>query len=86
MRKIWFDEAWDDYLYWQTQDRKTLKRINMLLKDIERENFGGIGKPEPLKGDMSGFWSRRIDDVNRLVYRIHGDVMEIISCKGHYED
>ena len=52
MRKIWFDEAWDDYLYWQTQDRKTLKRINMLLKDIERENFGGIGKPEPLKGDM----------------------------------
>ena len=55
MRKIWFDEAWDDYLYWQTQDRKTLKRINMLLKDIERENFGGIGKPEPLKGDMSGF-------------------------------
>lgn len=86
MRKIWFDEAWDDYLYWQTQDKKTLKRINMLLKDIERENFGGIGKPEPLKGDMSGFWSRRIDDVNRLVYRIHGDVMEIISCKGHYED
>ena len=86
MRKIWFDEAWDDYLYWQTQDRKTLKRINMLLKDIERENFGGIGKPEPLKGDMSGFWSRRIDEVNRLVYRIRGDVMEIVSCKGHYED
>lgn len=86
MRKIWFDEAWDDYLYWQTQDRKTLKRINMLLKDIERENFGGIGKPEPLKGDMSGFWSRRIDDVNRLVYRISGNVIEIVSCKGHYEN
>ena len=86
MRKIWFDEAWDDYLHWQTQDRKTLKRINMLLKDIERENFGGIGKPEPLKGDMSGFWSRRIDDVNRLVYRISGNVIEIVSCKGHYEN
>ena len=86
MRKIWFDEAWDDYLYWQTQDKKTLKRINMLLKDIERENFGGIGKPELLKGDMSGFWSRRIDDVNRLVYRISGNVIEIVSCKGHYEN
>ena len=86
MKKIWFDEAWEDYIYWQTQDKKKLKRINLLLKDIEREYFDGIGKPEPLKGDMSGFWSRRIDDVNRLVYRIHGDVMEIISCKGHYED
>ncbi len=86
MKKIWFDEAWEDYTCWQTQDKKTLKRINMLLKDIERENFDGIGKPEPLKGVMSGFWSRRIDDVNRLVYRIRGDVMEIVSCKGHYED
>ena len=86
MKKIWFDEAWEDYTYWQTQDKKTLKRINMMLKDIERGNFDGIGKPEPLKGDMSGFWSRRIDDVNRLVYRIRGDVMEIVSCKGHYED
>ena len=86
MKKIWFDEAWEDYTYWQTQDKKTLKRINMLLKDIERGNFDGLGKPEPLKGDMSGFWSRRIDEVNRLVYRISGDVMEIVSCKGHYED
>lgn len=86
MRKIWFDEAWEDYIYWQTQDRKTLKRINMLLKAIERGNFDGIGKPEPLKDDMSGFWSRRIDDVNRLVYRIRGDVLEIVSCRGHYED
>ncbi len=86
MRKIWFDEAWEDYLYWQTQDKKTLKRINMLLKDIERGNSDGIGKPEPLKGDMSGFWSRRIDEVNRLVYRITGDLLEIVSCKGHYED
>ena len=86
MKKIWFDEAWDDYIYWQMQDKKTLKRINMLLKDIERGNFDGIGKPEPLTGDMSGFWSRRIDGINRLVYRISGDVIEIISCKGHYED
>ena len=86
MKKIWFDEAWEDYIYWKMQDKKTIKRINMLLKDIERGNFEGIGKPEPLKGDMCGFWSRRIDDVNRLVYRISGDVMEIVSCKGHYEE
>lgn len=86
MKKIWFDEAWEDYVYWQTQDKRTLKRINMLLKDIERGNFEGIGKPEPLKGDLSGFWSRRIDDVNRLVYRQRGDVLGIVSCKGHYED
>ena len=86
MRKIWFDEAWDDYIYWQTKDKKTLKKINQLLKDIERGNFEGIGKPEPLKGDLSGFWSRRIDSVHRLVYRIQGDVLEVISCKGHYDD
>lgn len=85
MKKIWFEEAWEDYIYWQTQDRKTLKRINALLKDIERGNFEGIGKPEPLKGDMSGFWSRRIDEMNRLVYRVKGDILEIVSCKGHYE-
>ena len=82
MKKIWFDEAWEDYIYWQKQDKKTLKRINMLLKDIERGYFDGIGKPEPLKGDLRGFWSRRIDDVNRLVYRITDDVMEILSCRG----
>lgn len=86
MKKIWFDEAWEDYVYWQKQDKKTLKRINTLLKDIERGNFEGNGKPEPLKGDLSGLWSRRIDEVNRLVYRLRGDVMEIVSCKGHYED
>lgn len=86
MKKIWFDEAWVDYTYWQTQDKKTLKRINMLLKDIERDTFNGLGKPEPLRGNLSGFWSRRIDETNRLVYRIRGDVMEILSCKGHYEN
>lgn len=68
------------------QDRKPLKRINALLKDIERSSFDGIGKPEPLKGELSGFWSRRIDDTNRFVYRISGGVLEILSCKGHYDD
>ncbi|MDR2889934.1 MAG: Txe/YoeB family addiction module toxin [Lachnospiraceae bacterium] len=86
MKKVWFDEAWNDYIYWQTQDKKTIKRINALLKDIERGNFEGIGKPEPLKGELSGFWSRRIDDTNRFVYRISGDVLEIVSCRGHYDD
>lgn len=86
MKKIWFDEAWAEYLYWQSQDKKTLKRINALLKDIERGNFDGMGKPEPLKGNFSGFWSRRIDDCNRLIYRINAETLEILSCKGHYED
>ena len=85
MKKIWFDEAWEDYLFWQTQDKKTLRRINLLLRDIERGGFEGLGKPEPLRGDLSGFWNRRIDDTNRLVYRIAGDIHEILSCKGHYD-
>lgn len=86
MKKIWSDKAWDDYLYWQTQDKKTLKRVNQLVKDIERNNFEGIGKPEALTGNLSGFWSRRIDDANRLIYRINGEFIDILSCKGHYED
>ena len=86
MRKVWFDEAWDDYVSWQREDKKTLKRINALVKDIERGNgFDGIGKPEPLRGNLSGFWSRRIDDANRLVYRVKDGVLEIVSCKGHYD-
>ena len=85
MNKSWYDKAWDDYLYWQVQDKKTLKRINQLIKDTERSPFQGIGKPEPLKGDLAGFWSRRIDDTNRLVYRVNGEILEILSCKGHYE-
>ena len=85
MNKSWYDKAWDDYLYWQVQDKKTLKRINQLIKDTERNPFGGIGKPEPLKGDLAGFWSRRIDDTNRLVYRVNGEILEILSCKGQYE-
>lgn len=83
---MWFEEAWADYLYWQIQDKKTLRRINTLVKDIERNNFDGIGKPEVLKGELSGFWSRRIDDSNRLVYRVVSETLEIISCRGHYDD
>ena len=71
MLKVWTDDAWEDYLYWQVQDRKTLKRINALIKDIGRNGgSAGLGKPEPLKGNLSGFWSRRIDQVNRIVYRV----------------
>lgn len=86
MRLLWDDRAWEDYLYWQTQDRKTLKRINTLLKDIQRNCYEGIGKPEPLKENLSGWWSRRIDDENRIVYKEQDDAIIIASCKGHYED
>lgn len=86
MTKTWFDEAWNDYLYWQTQDKKTLKRINQLVQDIERNGYDGIGKPEPLKGDLSGWWSRRIDEANRLVYRIKDGKIEIAQCRTHYGD
>jgi len=84
---IWHDTAWADYLYWQTQDKKTLKRINQLIKDIERNGNEGIGKPEPLKENLTGFWSRRIDERHRLVYRIveTGDI-QIAQCKGHYAE
>ena len=84
MRKLWSDRAWDWYLYWQAHDKTTLKRSNQLIRDIERGGHDGIGKPEPLRGDLSGWWSRRIDDVNRLVYRIQDEKIEIIQCKGHY--
>jgi len=86
MKKIWSDKAWEDYLYWQAQDKKTLKRVNQLVKDIERNHFEGISKPEALKGNLSGFWSRRIDDGNRLIYRINGEFIDILSCKEHYEN
>jgi len=84
-KKIWSDEAWEDYLYWQEQDRKTLKRINQLLRDIERNGHAGIGKPEPLKHEYQGCWSRRIDDVNRLIYRIGSGYLEIVQCRSHYD-
>ena len=85
MRLLWEDRAWDDYLYWQTQDKKTLKRINALIKDIQRNPFEGIGKPEPLKGNLSGLWSRRIDDTNRIVYYQQQDMLFIVAWRGHYE-
>jgi len=85
-RKLaWTEEAWKDYIYWQTQDKKTLKRINKLLDDIRRNDpFKGIGKPEPLKENLSGFWSRRIDDTNRLVYAVDEEHITVISCRYHY--
>ena len=86
MRKIWDEAAWADYLYWQTQDKKTLKRINQLLQDILRNGYDGIGKPEPLRENLAGFWSRRIDGTNRLVYRITEEGTEIVSCRYHYDD
>ena len=84
MNKLWQDEAWADYLYWQQQDKRLLKRINQLLKDIDRNGYTGIGNPEPLKGDLSGWWSRRIDDTHRLVYRIRDGRIEIAQCRTHY--
>ena len=85
MRISWEDRAWDDYLYWQKQDKKTLKRINALIKDIQRNPFDGIGKPEPLRGDLSGLWSRRIDEANRIVYFEQDGNVYIISCRKHYD-
>ncbi|MDO4281754.1 MAG: Txe/YoeB family addiction module toxin [Peptococcaceae bacterium] len=80
------EEAFADYIYWQTQDKKTLKRINKILNDINRNPFEGIGKPEPLKGSLTGLWSRRIDDTNRILYKVTDTAIEIIQCKGHYND
>ena len=81
---MWTAEAWDDYVYWQGQNKKTLKRIIQLVKDIQRAPFEGIGKPEALKANLSGFWSRRIDDANRLVYEIDGGQVNVVSCRYHY--
>jgi toxin YoeB len=85
MKLKWDEDAWSDYLYWQTQDKKTLKRINSLLTDIMRNPFDGIGKPEPLK-HFNGYWSRRIDEVNRIVYKVDDDSIAIASVRGHYDD
>ena len=83
---IFTDKAWDDYIFWQTYDKKTVRRINQILKDIDRNGYQGIGMPEALKGDLSGFWSRRIDDCNRIVYRIVNGAVEIVQLRGHYDD
>ncbi|MBU0656876.1 MAG: Txe/YoeB family addiction module toxin [Gammaproteobacteria bacterium] len=85
-RKLaWTDAAWADYLYWQGQDRKTLKRINKLIEESKRTPFEGIGKPEPLRHNLTGFWSRRIDDSNRLVYAVEDEYLTVLSCRYHYE-
>ncbi len=80
----WTDEAWDDYIYWQSQDKKTLKRINKLIADVKRSPFEGIGKPESLKENLAGFWSRRVDETNRLVYAVEDSSITVISCRYHY--
>jgi toxin YoeB len=85
MKLVWDQDAWDDYVYWQTQDRKVLKRINGLLKDIERNGNHGIGKPEALKHGFRGFWSRRITDEHRLIYKIMSAEILIAQCRYHYE-
>jgi len=86
MHKIFSDEAWESYLYWQAQDKKTLKKVNKLIEDVERNGYIGLGKPERLKGELSGFWSRRIDEKNRLIYKIEEGIIEIAQCRTHYGD
>lgn len=84
MLLCWTDDAWADYLYWQPQDRRTLKRVNALIRDMQRTPFEGIGKPEPLKWGLSGAWSRRIDSANRIIYTVADDRLCILSAKDHY--
>ena len=86
IRISFHQQAWEDYEYWQTQDKKTLKKINKLIKDIKRDPFNGIGHPEPLKHDLHGWWSREIDEKNRIVYKPTTGVIEILQCKDHYDD
>ena len=86
MKLLWHDSAWEDYLYWHNCDKQIVKRIHAIIKDIQRNGYVGIGKPEPLKGNLQSWWSRRIDAEHRLVYRILDDTCQIIQCKGHYDD
>ena len=84
MQLVFAEKAWEDYLHWQKTDKRILKRINTLIKDITREPFEGIGKPEPLKHALSGYWSRRINDEHRIVYKVHGDSLLIAQLRYHY--
>jgi toxin YoeB len=86
MKYVFVEESWDDYLYWQQTDKKLLQRINRLLKDIARDPFSGIGKPEPLRSKYSGYWSRRIDDKHRLIYKVRQNEILIAKCRFHYDD
>lgn len=85
MKYVFVDESWEDYLYWQNTDKKKLRKINELLKDIARNPFDGTGKPEPLKHKYSGFWSRRIDDEHRLIYKYEDNEVQIAKCRFHYD-
>lgn len=85
MKYSFVDESWEDYLYWQKTDKKILKRINMLIKDISRQPYSGIGRPEPLKHNYRGFWSRRINDEHRLIYQVKEDELRIVKCRFHYD-
>lgn len=86
MKILWHEKAWEDYLYWQATDKKILKKVNALIKEIQRDCFEGIGKPEPLKENLSGWWSRHIDEANRIVYKQEGGAIIIAECRGHYSD
>jgi len=86
MKLLWEERAWNEYYQWQNEDKKTLRRINSLIKDMQRSPYDGIGKPEPLRGNLSSWWSRRIDSINRIVYCQKDDSIIIISCKGHYDE
>ena len=86
MIKYWTDDAWEEFEYWTEQDKKTLRQIKKLLKDIDRNRYKGLGHPEPLTGDLSGYWSRHIDEKNWLVYKIENDIVKIIQCGSHYKD
>ncbi len=84
MKIVWMPEAWEDYLYWQGTDKKVLKKINALIKECQRTPFSGTGKPEALKNNLSGWWSRRITHVDRLVYKVEDDTLNILQCRYHY--
>ena len=85
MEKVWSDRAWDDYLWWQRSDRALLRRLNELIEACERDPFRGVGKPEPLRHNRHGYWSRRIDAEHRLVYKVQDGQLRIASCRNHYD-
>ena len=85
-RTSFHEQGWEDYEYWQTQDKKTLRKINKLIRDIKRDPFNGLGHPEPLKHDLQGWWSREIDSKNRIIYKLSGGIIEILQCRDHYDD
>ncbi|MDO4176061.1 MAG: Txe/YoeB family addiction module toxin [Bacillota bacterium] len=85
MKVLWLESAWEEYCDWQKEDKKTLRRINEIIREIQRTPFNGLGKPERLRGNLTGFWSRRIDSRNRIIYMVEKDVVKIVACKGHYK-